>query len=326
LKRGTLAGVAGFVIGFVAVCVAVPRVLPATHPIKWAPFHQHQDEYDVVFVGTSEVLFHVIPEIFDAELSRAGHSCRAFNYGLGAMTVAEALVSWRAIRDAHPARLRYVVVDRDLFREAEPENRRTLRNVKAHSFAVTLDTWRAAWAAPHAFSALGRRFVDDVEPLAAHLTNQGKAGDWAQFLLEPGSGEPYWPLRGDGWVPVQARLPEHALDAAAFTERVSRANRDPAIERDMVDVAVERIVDEVRAAGYVPLTMRGPFPSPPRSTPPPAPMLDFSDPRVHPELFELNLRWDGMHLNEAGARSFSRTLAQSFADWLARTGNDCVVR
>jgi hypothetical protein len=48
------------------------------------------------------------------------------------------------------------------------------------------------------------------------------------------------------------------------------------------------------------------------------PLLDFSDPREYPELFELGNRYDGVHLNAKGAVAWSRLLADRLAELIKR--------
>ena len=43
------------------------------------------------------------------------------------------------------------------------------------------------------------------------------------------------------------------------------------------------------------------------------PIIDFCDPRRFPELYEERVRVDGSHLNEEGARMFTRLLAREFS-------------
>jgi hypothetical protein len=71
----------------------------------------------------------------------------------------------------------------------------------------------------------------------------------------------------------------------------------------------------IRAAGAQPILFHAPTPSEVVYTPDArsrAPLLDFSDEQRYPALFLTEYRQDHGHLNEAGARVFSRLLAEEW--------------
>jgi hypothetical protein len=81
----------------VAAFVLTGRLIDARAPlhvpllsVKWAHFMAHRDEYTTVYIGTSVVRHHIVPEVVDAEMRARGVRERSFNLGMSHMTYSEA--------------------------------------------------------------------------------------------------------------------------------------------------------------------------------------------------------------------------------------------
>lgn len=331
MTKRALAALSCFVVAFAAAAAAIPRLLPSSvvsQPAKLPDFAARKDRYDVVFLGTSEVFFHVIPAVFDDELRRAGFACRSFNFGLGAMTGSEALSDWRAIRELRPARLRYLFVDLDLLAEPLAQNQMTERAVASYDTSIAWTAWRASRVLP--LSHRASLTADLVRAWLLHESNLGIAGDFVAGVLAPDPKTDYG-LDDEGYLPATRRLTQpRDFDADAYQQRVREVHSgglpvSTAPLRQFAAAFVERIIAEAHAAKLTPLLFRGPRLDPPPPVSAAEPRFDFSDVDRYPDLHTPDVRLDDLHLDGEGARRLSVHLARDFADWLRRTGNACAL-
>ena len=117
-------------------------------------------------------------------------------------------------------------------------------------------------------------------------------------------------------VPQDMPAEPRAKYMAAYAERLAAPatleRNDPISQQ-----ALQRLIATVRKSGAIPIfvvpptTEAGHF-YPSKELEKDLVILDFSDVRKYPELYDPNHRIDPDHLNTAGARIFSEELAQGF--------------
>ncbi|MCZ6783178.1 MAG: hypothetical protein O7G30_07685 [Proteobacteria bacterium] len=302
-------------------------------------FAAHRDEFEVLFFGSSQVRRSLAPAVIDAELQRRGHPLRSFSFGTEGMNGYEADALLEDVLDMRPRRLTWVFVELRYWHldgVADPRNHFTDRMVHWHTLRQTAAVLRS----------LGGR----TEPLA-HRIWRGwvhlQHGFWHFTSL--GQGARSLSVRVDPPVPAQriaaergfASLDEwpsphaeearsrflHALDP--YRQRVARLSRfrGGAVHSELTDRIdldfLRSQAQRVRAAGaeLVYFVTAIPDAAPElreleRSGSLPAPLLSFNSPARHPELYRVDHRYDGDHLNRRGAEVMSRAFAARFARML----------
>ena len=107
-----------WMVVFLAVCLLIKPYIPRP-PESWTSakleaFVDHKDEYDLLFLGSSQIYRHADPARFDALLADAGHELRSFNFGVPGMGALENRWVLQQVLEMEPANLRYIVFDAPL--------------------------------------------------------------------------------------------------------------------------------------------------------------------------------------------------------------------
>ncbi len=339
-----------FVVGLVVCTAAVRGVLLRDPEVEsdqtrrslllYRHFGPHKDEYDAVFVGSSRFYRGVDPEVFDAEVGRAGLEMRSFNFSMNGMRMPEiiARVDWMLAQK--PAKLRWLIVELTTLDPAfREDNRGGQRMIAWHTPRATLDCLsvigastrttaeKLAAARPHLvefgyrFGNIGLGFeassrwlgVAPVGPRLKHFDgyeseeeeSQRKRGRRKRAGLdEQGEEEDE---RDDDEVREPA-------DVAAPTFSVAGADDLPPAQERVLAAFVER----VEAAGVELIVLR--MPRTPRDLTARAArkrglvptLLAYDTRAAAPALWAAELYRDASHLNSRGAAAFSKRLAADF--------------
>jgi len=324
--RGLL-NIAVFGAALAGVCSVIHRAQPFPPVIgvgeKWEHLTRHKDDYDVLFIGSSRVLQHIVPRQFDAAL---GGRVRSFNFGVRAMWPPESFWLARRILALRPARLRWVFIDLMNIPPHIDDNVMGRRGAYWHDWRHTLISLRAVAETPAPLRRKWALWNEHLGYLTREWTNQGRGAEWIAARLgigkkaKPAKRAPEW-IASEGYLPetqstmlTSARLEAFQRDVAEQRRNFSRAPVSPALRR-----AVATLAAEARAAGVQPIFLV-------------TPTIDqrehfgdfdagvavwrFDDPNEFPKLYDPALRFDTAHFNEAGARAFTELLAERFGDAL----------
>ena len=311
-----------FALSLACTAALLSRVLPPvtvpqfTEKIAW--FAAHKDDYDAVFLGSSQFYHGIDPQQFDRD---AGLGKRSFNFGLDGLWPAESFFVLRQILAQHSRRLRWVFIDwMDIDPRIDPAGttRRMMYWHDTRHTIITLqhiaempDSWmkKAQLAGPHVGLWM-RRFV-----------HHGRAVEWFEGKLRKNNygrvvKTPSW-TKQDGWRPGAP----NGIDGAALTEYTTQlehlrnAGARPAMGTAF-ESALRDIAAEVRTGGATPILIASPA-ADTRQRFAASPGIEawiFNDPELYPELFDPDLRYDIYHLNPRGTELFSRLLAERFAE------------
>lgn len=296
-------------------------------------FAAHQDDYDLVFVGSSRLHRGVVPSLFDAEMAALGHPLRSFNFGTLGMQPHEASALVRRLLENRPARLRFVVIEPGEFDPELPkENRFKKRVIFWHDRQETLAVWRSTlarqdlpWtqradlllthglhfaartlALDRGFDLL-RRIAPPVEPpskLAELVRYQG-------FLPYTATSYEFSEERKTFLADLEGyRYKVAALATERQREKAPPASLAPTISAQQAELEhfgmtpIYLIPPTLRdQSGFHALHRAGVLPR----------FLAFDDPTEYPWLYEENLRFDPEHLTQEGAELFTRLLAERLA-------------
>jgi hypothetical protein len=339
--------VAAFFIAFAASCGLLGRCLPFPQVLivgdKIEHLARHGDDFDVIFIGSSHIQGQVMPSVFDEVAARGGVRVKSFNAGVAGMFspedgyVLEQILKrphrhlrWiffelshvrTSLERAGTARFVYYhdwprlsLIVRRLWQEAAQASTQLARNPSA-GFAQRWNIW----------SAMADITAGHVRQWLARAVNLGRATDlltqWSRERTRDRDRGKSLGQNGDGWmsafgVPQLMPAGPRAVYMAAYNERlakpVTEERNDP-----ISQLALRRLITTVRQCGAVPIfvipptTEAGHF-YPPLELEKELAILDFSDVRKYPELYNPDHRIDLDHLNTAGAKIFSEALARYF--------------
>jgi len=340
-----------FAAVFAALSTALPRRASTEIAHKFEQFAAHAAEYDVVFVGSSHVIFMVDPEVFDAEMAARGHPVKSYNMAFEGMSAIPANEVLRQVLKVPGARPRWVFAElKPWHPELRAHQRYADRHVWWHSPAATAQACHAAWVWGMDRRETARTLWQHLHHAFLNYWPAGKA-----FPLLEGLPPPEHPPPGDrGFLsmedffadrPGPAKSLQATLeDTDAYKEAVQRVAQEvrqfretgtPAPLRESPAwhafhrAAFEGQIAMARRHGTELAFLYPPAVSNPRQSftlagfTGDAPVFNFCDPMRYPEFFERRNRFEYSHLNARGAALYSRAIAHAFADHLdARRGGN----
>ncbi len=352
-KPSPLVSVSIFVLMLVLTRQAIGFVMPPPPYFreKLEYFEETKDEYDLIFVGASDMHWGISPSAFDDQLSRHGVRMRSYNLAVMASSGYETdhMIRWALSKQ--PERLKYVVIswrawaldagegihEREIWWHSLTETILLLRGLMFESIPPVE---KLAMGRIHGLHAL-RRFVHlGLGPgLASYLVHPAQREENRRELNALRRG--FQPLTEDTVAEVWSNGPQRRRDflqsTDAYLESVaelageagrSRENRRAEVDPYLA-LVMPRLVYSVRAQmdfldrhGVYPINVLAPtndsgnIPRRLMSEGYIRKLMTFDDPGEYPDLFELPNRFDDTHLNETGAELYSRHMADRFAEFL----------
>lgn len=339
---------------WLACALGVGQLVGAVHRPReprvdadFAAWQQHKDAFDVLFFGSSRMYRGVIPAVFDERLGQRGHELQSYNLGMRAMLPHETNELLRRVLAEEPARLRWVVLE---LADWPPrrENDFAARTVAWHDLPETLSAMRTRWLEDQ---PLGTRLEDlrlQYLQWGSRATALGLGAErarlWFTDLTRPRKLDKQRAEYAEaletslGWrghAPFSDReyaegptarhhreLQKQRYEFAEHVEALPALNAAEVTTEHFNLAALQDQIATIRAAGvevvYVippsyeelpvlhTLARQGHVPN----------FMPFDDPLAHPDFYDLDKRFDLRHLDDKGARQFSRVLANRFADLL----------
>lgn len=310
---------------------------------KYAHYQAHRDDYNTLFFGSSRIYSHVAPEVFDAVATEGSASeIKSFNFGIPALRAIPGYILLRDVLKDPPKNLKWVFIETPLDTGYEPlQNARTTRAIYWHTFANT--KLAARYILNSDESMLRKAFLlgSHLLPCFYHQTNIGRLFDYwlpihqfsaadqamnRDFLAQEG----YAPLIEEDELARQqflAHLNRYDQSVEQLANRTAQGNSQVHIPAGKLDL-IKEMVATVEAAGAHPI-----FVVPPTLEPQfelkrahqlgHIPTLwAFNNPGQFPELYAFEQRYDEEHLNDRGARAFTRLLADTFLNTHLNTPQD----
>ena len=268
---------------------------------------------------------------------------RSFNMGIPSMLLPESLVVIDHLLAQRPARLRWMFIELD-----DPPPR-----LGEYAGLVEREVYWHGWreTALTCLSILTTRGISENERVRMLVqqaklfgscwTHVGFAHEFlAAWMMPQGHRTPAAAARAalgpasDGYEPYRSTLGQangasktpaadvqnYLAATASLKSGTARAQSPPAMSR-LLRWLVDEKVRALRARGIEPLFIIPPVITAEEefvnrsSSSVLQTLFAFNDPAVYPELYEVNMRADSLHLNEPGALLFTRLLAGKFADY-----------
>lgn len=321
----------------VAAFVLTGRLIDARAPlhvpllsVKWAHFMAHRDEYTTVYIGTSVVRHHIVPEVVDAEMRARGVRERSFNLGMSHMTYSEARLLVERLLALRPARLRRVVLDAHLFLDANRANDLSPRHLWWHTPGETLPLLERLYRWKGKRERRNARLKVEAQAMLMVLTAAGRLAERFRAGWDPKLGVPDEDdvaITQEGYqaldtmfAPAVVRQRRKLQRNLMYFERMVGQRRRDGKTRKLgrrERAALDDLVRQVATAGWQPVVLetsslrrRYEFSATVRRL---AIVLSFNDPERYPELYAAEARHDYNHLNDQAARTVSLLLGDLFA-------------
>ena len=332
-----LANIAIFIAAFAAVGAGMRSYAPERLKIEW--FQQHQDDYDLVFIGSSHVYRQLDAESIAAGLPSSTGTVQAFTFGVPGMRFAETLHMANRLLEQDCAKLKWLVLELDDLRtDMEEENLFTQRQVYWHDWFASWWVLRALMAENLATAEKTSRAKLHLHHFAHWLGNIGR-GPAAWALLTTGAGESFFTAsgalrpgigeNGHGWRPLdleagnpsyEKRRREFMADLDGFrnSRRALVSSQWTGPPAPVLAAAIDDLDKRAAArgvqlafiilpgyekpAGWMALKKQGHIKH----------LLAFNDPQRWPEFYRANNRWDLFHLNRAGSELLSQAFIEEF--------------
>ncbi len=300
---------------------------------KYEYYRAHKDRYNVLFVGSSRFYHQIIPQQFDATVGDvAGQQVRSFNLGYDGMWPPESYYLVRQILALRPQALRWVFIDlMDVNVNLDERNDSTQRSAYWHDPRHTMLAWRHLWyESRHPRGERLRLSIAHGLLLARQVVNIGAGVRRLQAALTTPKGwkQPKEWAGREGFNPGPD-TPMVEPQLTGYQDTVARLRRSlppnpvgPVLRSGMAD-----LIRDIRQAGAEPVFVIAPTLNARENftdLPEGAALLAFNDPNRFPVLFEPETHYDGWHLNERGAQSFTELLARRFRTEVL-TGSDGAV-
>ncbi len=299
----------------------------------------------VLFFGSSKIYGGFIPTVFDEKLRKQGHAVQSFNLGFDGMSFPESVYFCEKLLARGALKPRYVLVElTPLRKRIPPVHRNTLRARYWHDFKRTWLCWRALVSDAPTWAAFTSPQPELLGDTPAQVTRE-HAKLFVHRLFSVSDGAPLLTSRlglpeETRWKPTDLgrNHPDPSLLGYYPTHRPMPKAEQPAYERDLAvhenttpgepDLVAEAEYRElgrrIAATGAKMILVVFPNSLPNRRifvagrAPEGVPVLAFDNPRAYPQLYPPEVRADAVHLNDAGAKVFTRLLAERFAEILER--------
>jgi len=329
--------VAAFALTLVACCLLLNQLVTKRY---WRPYlgqandkvarlKEIADRVDVLFIGTSRVVFGIDPALFDAETATQGMGTDSFNLGVLDLRAAERDDLMASLRGVPFTRLRYVLVEPALNFTPNVETPMTIRmryhynwSTVPYAMRVKMEANRPLLLRAASCAMLGRQ-------LALNSANLGVLSDlfFPRVRDDPDASKVVRGYAAD-------TEPPERLSSDRFREQLAQSGGKRQIDeagaaapiRELTPTELgylRSVFDSVRALGAEPIAF-----FPPQTIEldsarslhdailrqlPGVRVLAYYYGQGPAELYEDPYAWmDDGHLSRAGAEAFSRRVARDF--------------
>lgn len=329
-------------IALAVLLLAINLVLAPLLPYPWGHpqlrakldhWRRHNNEIDTLFLGSSWTYRQISPRVFDRETAGA---TRSFNLAADGVFYPQLPLLLEHL-DAEGARPKLWIVELSRMVSAvDPDLGSTREEKYWLSPAASASMIRALFERPDkSLPQKGLQASLLALQLAERTFHVGLGADAGEYFRHPDAGSAWLGPAGDGYYPVELQVEQEKGEpfANAFLRDPAAAKRLDDLKRESQQVfekekgqrasseylrELSRVIAiaEKRQARLV-------FVVPPRlgrryelilpvarALPPEKVVLELADPRLHPELYELEMTIDHTHLNRQGAELYSAELAR----------------
>lgn len=294
------------------------------------------DQYDLIFLGTSETFRHVNPAVVDEELAACGLDIKSMNLGVPALQEPEFRYMVDKLLAERPERLKYVVVQDPLRAEGVLSNMLTDRGRYFRGWEHLGDTARDAVCYTGTPMGKAKRALNNTQAVVQEQLGVGRLSQLSFPSVSGPQGvlsyderyrahDGYWPVDEDpnvAWRHEESPMTEEILARAETGEGWAPGRGAAMCRAGQIMDSVNRL----RAAGFEVGYYVSPAPDDVphdmavteavREAAPSMPVFSYVDPAEHPEFLKPDLWFDFGHMTGEGADMLSRKLGADLCSWI----------
>ena len=342
-----------FLISFAIGIVIFSQIIPSPEiprvTSRLENFVKKKDEYNAVFIGSSRIYRHIVPSEFDKLMAGKGKNIKSYNFGFPYMRPVESYFFLKKILAMKPENLEYVFIElENVALDIRNKNLRTKRVIYWHSLEHTF--WVYDLILNYQRSL--RRKYDLLKlhtiPLMYHLGNIGKVDGLIQWINNLGNQDNTTfnqernrvtpNLDFDGYLALDQEIgvnyeKRHQkfldnLDTYQKEVKLFSLPSDKVATFDPSQLRVTKdLVQAVKDSDATPIFIISPLLKKQEhliamstkgyiST-----LFAFNNPIEYPQLYVPEVQFDMAHLNDKGAREFTKLLSEKFSEYLDREKN-----
>ncbi|NEO57648.1 MAG: hypothetical protein F6K54_34030 [Okeania sp. SIO3B5] len=316
--------------------------------LKLQYFAEHKDEYNTIFLGPSTTYRSIVPNLFDKFMADQDWEIKSFNFGINGAIAADTDFYLRKIIALKPANLKWLFIEYNDRTFDRLENANSARSIYWHTPRQTLLNFRLILEAEQ---DLKYKFFAAYANFKSFFCRNfwiGRFANWWQEkvlgfnLVEFGQTE-----FGKKEIPDASILAQqsgyYALDWQTggkynkrhqylldnldnYYEEVDKIKEVNTSKKDFKTYSfkvLENMCNQLKNQGIKPLLFITPILKSEASTTinlykhgDSSTLFAFNNPETFPNLYQVNRRFDFLHLNDQGAKEFTHSLAEQFAKYL----------
>ncbi|AOY81261.1 hypothetical protein BJP36_16475 [Moorena producens JHB] len=309
--------------------------------LKLEYFAKHKDEYNAIFIGPSTTYRGIVPNVFDQLMAEQNREIKSFNFGINGAIAAETDFYLRKIISLKPAKLEWLFVEypeRTLEQHIN-KNANSARGIYWHTPRQTLldfrlimelkqnlidkffagyatlqsclirTFWMGRFANFWQVKVLGMKlFLDEMPDYSILAQESGYyAHDWQKLQRHK-----YWHqffldnLKDDYYQDVEQLRQGNISPIKPYSLKVLKEMCQYIENHGIKPILFISPIVQERASTAINLYKQSDV----------LPLFAFNDPEVFPNLYQLDRRFDFLHLNHQGATELTGSLAKQFAQYL----------
>lgn len=343
-----------FIIALTVICVFCNAIFPYPNisntnfisEIQY--FAQHKDEYNAIFIGPSTTQHGIVPNVFDKLMAEQNREIKSFNAGVGGATVAEIDFYVREILALKPANLKWLFIEYPDALIEKLRNSGSARSIYWHTPKQTILALRIMLEQKHPFRLYFTIAYGNLKSLLYRTLSMGRFSNFwqekvlesnpieitkqqpdSQFLKESGYISLDWVAQhSNKWDNVR-RIFLNNLDyyyqnrAREIDKFKQRSTGSINLFRTYTLKVLENMYDRIEEQGIKPILFISPTVGYDETTAielykrrNKSVVFALNNPEAFPILYQVDSRWDFVHLNDRGAREFTRSMAEQFTKYL----------
>ncbi|NEO70512.1 hypothetical protein [Moorena sp. SIO3H5] len=333
---------------FVFANIIFPYPNIPTYPnnvsLKLKHFAEHKDEYDAIFIGPSTTYRGIKPNLFDKLMAEKNVKIKSFNLGFDGAIVTEINFYLEKIIALKPANLKWLFIEHNDLSIEKISNADSFRSIYWHTPKQTIIALRLILESRKPLQLKFYSAYGNLKSLLNRILWMGRLSNFWQekilgFNLVELIKKPqsrllikklgYYSTDWDKLFILGKQKFQNHLDV--YYNKVDR-EIDKLKERNTASIdfyknhslkVLKNMCDRIEEQGIKPIIFISPIVGfdeltaielyKRRNT---SIVFALNNPEAFPTLYQVDSRWDFGHLNDRGAREFTRSMAEQFAKYL----------
>ncbi|NEQ41422.1 MAG: hypothetical protein F6K40_36600 [Okeania sp. SIO3I5] len=312
--------------------------------VKLKNFAEHKNEYNAIFIGPSTTFHGIVPNLFDDLMAEKNLEIKSFNLGFGGATVAEIDFYLRTIIALKPANLKWLFIEYQDSLYEHLSNADSARSIYWHTpketilaLGITLEQekpWRQKFSIAYGnFKSLFYRILS-MGRFSDFWSEKVLGSNLVEFIKQPYSKKliqesGYSALDGKkkpgkNEIGRRQRFLNNLDDYYQRVDKLKQRNTASINFSKTYSLKVlKNMCARIEEQGIQPIIFISPTLEYQEQTAielskryNKSVVFAFNNPEIFPTLYQVESRSGFAHLNDRGAREFTRFMAEQFAKYL----------